>query len=443
MGVTTRLATLVLSLALLSSYSVAQETEETTGTVHGVLTTDVDGGRVVILGIKVTLNGPTHIEAVSDGEGKVAFSRVPLGSYKATAQMPGLSAVQDVVVAAGIVSEVAVEMKVTLMTESTTVRVSAKADDSVAASTVRGSTVQSAPNITEHFDSLLPLVPGVVRGPDGLINIKGARSSQNGSLVNNVDVTDPVTGQSAITLPIDVASSVQVLSTPYDPVYSKFTGAVSNIETRTGDFNKFRASAQNLIPRLRDRDGSIVGLAAVTPRVTITGPVAKNRVALTESLEYRYERIPVNSLPPLQRDTRNETFDSYTQIDATFSQKQAATVSFALFPQKLDYFGLNTFTSQPATPNLHERGYQAGLQHRYIPNSGSLLSSQLSFRHFNADVLANSSTPYQLRVEITEGGFFNHQHRQSSRVEWQEIFHLSLAQILWNAGLESRTELRA
>jgi endonuclease/exonuclease/phosphatase family metal-dependent hydrolase len=32
-------------------------------------------------------------------------------------------------------------------------------------------------------------------------------------------------------------------------------------------------------------------------------------------------------------------------------------------PAKLDYFGLNTVTPQPATPNLHERGYQAGLQH--------------------------------------------------------------------------------
>jgi hypothetical protein len=297
--VTKRLTNLVLSLALLSAYSVAQETEETTGTVHVLVTADPDGGRVVIPGIKVALDGPTDIEAVSNDEGKIALSTVPPGSYKVTAQMPGLSAAQDVVVAAGIVSEVALEMKVRPVTESTTVTVSANADDSVAGSTVGGSTVQTAPNITEHFESLLPLVPGVVRGPDGLINMKGAHSSQNGSLVNNTDVTDPVTGQSAINLPIDVVSSIQVLSTPYDPVYSKFTGAVSNVETRTGNSNRFRASAQNLIARLRDRDGSIVGLAAVTPRMTFTGPVVKDRVAFTQSLEYRYERTPVNSLPPL------------------------------------------------------------------------------------------------------------------------------------------------
>jgi hypothetical protein len=59
--------------------------------------------------------------------------------------------------------------------------------------------------------------------------MKGARSSQNGSLVNSADVSDPVTGASAINLSIDVVSPVKVLSTPFDPEYGKFTGALSNV----------------------------------------------------------------------------------------------------------------------------------------------------------------------------------------------------------------------
>jgi hypothetical protein len=177
----------------------------------------------------------------------------------------------------------------------------------------------------------------------------------------------------------------------------------------------------------------------VTPRVTLSGPIVENRIAVTQSLEYRFVRTPVNSLPPLERDTRNEGFSSYTQADANITQKQTATVSFALFPQKLDYYGLNTFTPQESTPNLHERGYQISLQHRYITNSGSLLSSQLSFRKFDADVLPNSSAPYQLLVETTEGGFFNRQNRQASRVEWQEIIQLPSHKFYgsheWKAGM--------
>jgi len=108
-------------------------------------------------------------------------------------------------------------------------------------------------------------------------------------------VTDPATGTPALNIPIDVVSSVQVLSTPYNPEYGKFTGAVSNVETRPGSFNKFRISAQNLLPRLRRVDGSIMGIAAATPRVTVSGPIVKDRIAFTQSLEYRYQRDQVTS----------------------------------------------------------------------------------------------------------------------------------------------------
>src|SRR5947209_10803336 len=204
-------------------------------------------------------------------------------------------------------------MKLEAVAESTTVIASASSEDTksepTGTNTIGESAIRNMPNIDEHFQSLLPLIPGVVRGPNGKLNLKGARASQNGSLVNSADVTDPATGTTAINIPIDVVSKVEVLSTPYDPEYGKFTGAVSNVETRPGDFNKFRMSAQNLIPRLRREDGSIMGIATVSPRFTFSGPIVKDRVAFTESLEYRYERNPVYSLPSLQRDTKSETYD--------------------------------------------------------------------------------------------------------------------------------------
>jgi hypothetical protein len=96
--------------------------------------------------------------------------------------------------------------------------------------------------------------------------MKGARASQNGSLVNSTDVTDPATGTAAINIPIDVVSSIHVLSTPYDPEYGKFTGAVSNVETRFGDFNKFRLSALKHLHRQTRRRRGVAPLAAVFSR---------------------------------------------------------------------------------------------------------------------------------------------------------------------------------
>jgi hypothetical protein len=156
-----------------------------------------------------------------------------------------------------------------------------------------------------------------------------------------------------------------------------------------------------------------MGIAEFTPP-----PIVKDRLAFTESLEYRYERDQVYSVPPLQNDTRTETFDSYTQLDMNISPKQTATASFAIFLQKLDYDGLNTLTPQPSTPDLNERGYQAYLQDRYITDSSDLLVSQVNFRKLDADLVPNSNAPYQLLVETTKGGLVNRQSRDTAGFEW-------------------------
>src|SRR4029077_13759866 len=126
------------------------------------------------------------------------------------------------------------------------------------------------------------------------------------------------------------------------------------------------------------------GIGAFTPRTTFTGPLLKDRIAFTQSFEYRFVRTPVESLPPLQRDMKLESFDSFSQLDMKISAQQTATLAFAVFPEKLDYVGLNTFTPRPATPNLHQRGDQASFQHRYVTESGGLLSSQVTYERFDA-----------------------------------------------------------
>ena len=421
-----KLAGAAIAVGLLAASVSAQSTGPATGTVDGVVfTVDANGGHAVIPSAKISLDGPTHIEADSDGTGKFAFNAVSPGSYTINAEAPGLTANRTIEVTANSASEIALGMKVQAVVESTTVTASTDqigTKESPGTSTIGESAVRNMPNLDERFDSLLPLIPGVVRGPNGLINMKGAQASQNGSLLNSADVTDPATGTSALNIPIDVVSSVHVLSTPYDPEFGKFTGAVSNVETRPGSFNKFRISAQNLLPRARRVNGSIMGIAAATPRVTVSGPMVKDRIAFTQSLEYRYERDQVYSLPPLEAWTRSENLNSYTQIDTNITKKQTATASFAIFPQKLDYYGLNTFTPQESTPNLHERGYQTYLQHRYVTDSGNLLTSQVNFRKLDADLLPNSDKPYELLVETTNGGFFNRQDRDTTRTEWSEIF---------------------
>ena len=186
--------------------------------------------------------------------------------------------------------------------------------------------------------------------------MNGARASQSAMTVNSANVTDPVTGDFAINLPLEAIKSAQVLTNPYAPEYGKFTGGVTAVETRSGA-DKFKVDLQSFFPRFRRRGGKWTGVEAFTPRLTASGPIKKNKLWFMQSFEYRFVRTPVYSLPPDKRDTGLESFDSVTQIDWDINPSNHLTSTFSLFPEKLRYVGLNTFNPEEVTPNYKQRGF--------------------------------------------------------------------------------------
>ena len=104
----------------------------------------------------------------------------------------------------------------------------------------------------------MPLLPGVVRGIDGLIRIKGGRTNQANTLVNSASVTDTFTGQPALSLPSVAIHSVQVLSNPFSSEYGSSRAASSTWTPaaaptiESGLFGiRFRAFAGSITPHTR------------------------------------------------------------------------------------------------------------------------------------------------------------------------------------------------
>jgi hypothetical protein len=418
-------------LCLLHAGKLQAQTTTAAGSLSGQVLVEDSTGTSYVPGAVVVLKGPEELTAHADENGAYHFAAVHSGAYIIEATAPGLEAQESLTLNEGEQLKLPVRLHLVNAVASVTVTdTSAGPDVATTSQTITQETISDAPNADQRFETLLPLVPGVVRGPDGRINLKGSRNTQSGALVNGANVTDPASGGSAINLPIDVVSSVQVVSNPFDPQYGRFTGALATVETKTGNFEKAHFSIQNILPRWRERDGSIVGVGAATPRLTFTGPLLKNRVALTQSFEYRFLRTPVNSLPPMERDTKMEGFNSYTQADINASPKQTATLSMAVYPQKLGYMGLNTFTPQPSTADLHQRGHQVYAQHRYVVDANSALISQFSYKTYDVDISAQNDEPYRLLIDSTEGGFFNRQKRRTERYELQESYQFAPRQFL-------------
>lgn len=405
------------------------------GLIKGRVVAEMPDQRRLLDGVVVRLSGGPQadksIQTVSDGEGNYSFAGLVAGDYVVSVELQGFQKYAQKV---GVQIEATVELNIILKPIPVGESVTVSADptevgktESSAPGVVTGTTLRDAPLVDQKFQDALPLLPGVVRGPDGNLNLKGARPNQSGILVSSLNVTDPVTGSPAIELPLEAVETIQVYSNPYSAEYGKFTGAVTAIETRSGS-NDWRYLVTGVLPRPRLRDGKIYGIGAVTPRVAVGGPIIKDKLFFFQSLEYRFVRTNVASLEELeerQRDIQRESFDSFSRLDYNFNSSNRLTASLSVFPQKLDYFNLNTFNPAETTANFHERGWFVAANEQAAFKGGALLQSSFSVKQFDVAIFGNSGAPYLITPDRNFGGWFDRQHRESRRYEWLEVYSLA------------------
>ncbi|MEK6282566.1 MAG: TonB-dependent receptor [Acidobacteriota bacterium] len=405
------------------------------GSIKGKVAADIPDQRKPLAGVVVFLSGERlgnkKLESVSDPQGRYDFAGLIAGDYLISVELQGFKKYENRI---SVQIEATVEQNILLQPVPVSETVTVKDDkidtaktESTAPGVITSATLRDAPLIDQKFQDALPLLPGVVRGPDGTLNIKGTRPTQSGILVSSLNVTDPVTGNPAIELPLEAVETVNVYSNPYAAEYGKFTGAVITIETRSGS-NDWRYLVSGTLPRPRLREGHIYGIGAFTPRIAVGGPIKKDKFFFFQSVEYRFVRTNVPSLENLeehQRDIQRESFDSFTRFDYVVNRNNRLTASFSIFPQKFDYFNLNTFNPADTTANFHQRGWFLALNEQATFKSGALLQSSFSVKQFDGDIFGNSASPYRITPDRNFGGWFDRQHRESRRYEWLEIYHFA------------------
>src|SRR5215469_13312061 len=164
----TLLAILFSALWLLHSGGVMAQTSTNPGSIKGQVVVVDPSGNSYVPGATVIMNGPASFQTESDATGLYSFPTVVPGTYTIQATAPGLETQQLITINPGETIDVSLELRVVSTTTDVTVTASsAKADLSTTTQTVEQKTIDDAPNSDQKFETLLPLVPGVVRGPDG------------------------------------------------------------------------------------------------------------------------------------------------------------------------------------------------------------------------------------------------------------------------------------
>ena len=326
----------------------------------------IDASRGALPGTTVTLMantaGAEPIFQVTDESGTFTFAGVPAGSYSVTFSMPGFDDRKISAVVLPASDTLTVELRIGGFAEQVSVVAeSAQSDIRAAAgqSDIQDVVLMSVPLARDRFEDALPLVPGVVRGPDGLLNMKGARAHESSTLVNGLNVADPVTGHAAVRLPLEAVETLKVHTGVYSAAFGNGTGGVTDVVTRSGT-DHFTVQVQNFFPRLRIKEGTVKGFDAFTPRVRVAGPIRPGTLWFANSYNYRFARSRVDELQPLDASEQVvESFDALLQVDYAASTSHHVRVISLFTPSNIDNANIDTLHPYDATPDMKQRGWNA------------------------------------------------------------------------------------
>ena len=391
-------------------------------------------GAVHVPGVEVELRAPDGglviARSTTDGAGQVAFPDVPPGRYVITTARAGFVTRESTVftVTANETAQVLLDTLLTFMPPEVQVQADLpdrpSPTDSVQpvsmSDMLSGSILESAPLEGDDFQSLLPLLPGVVRDGNGRLSIRGGQPTQSALQISSASLIDPSSGDFDLDLPSQSVQSVEVLANPFAAEYGRFTTSVTEVRTRRGT-NEWEVSPGNLVPRFR---GLLRGIRAFEPRLSVRGPIRRDRVFFAQDVQFRYVANPIKSLAG-EPEVELRSFDSFTRVDSILSSRHTLGGGLILFPREVRHATMNTFRPIEVTPDFSQEGWAAGAVDRFAIWPDLVVESTLSARQFEIDVNTTNQVPMVYAPETQSGGYFNDQERDVISLQWVEALSLS------------------
>ena len=271
------------------------------GVTVEISVTDLANHPVAGARLELKAGGAVVSAAETDAAGHASFPGVKPGHYELAAEKQGFEAAQQADVDVSETGPASIEFR---MVPALARQESIQVTDKVAPveqggsppSEVPPATAKELPGRPATVADALPLVPGVVRSPNGGLSLSGAGEHRSAMIVNSADVTDPATGQFGLTVPIDSVEKLDVYQTPFLAEYGRFTAGLVSVETRRGG-EKWKWELNDPFPDFRIRSYRLRGLADATPRINVEGPIIPGKLYFSEGLEYEIRKTEVYELP--------------------------------------------------------------------------------------------------------------------------------------------------
>jgi hypothetical protein len=269
--------------------------------------------------------------------------------------------------------------------------------------------------------NLLPFTPGVVQDGTGQIHVAGSETYATLDLLDGFDIRSPASGQLAMRVSADAVRSIDTETTRYPVEFGKATGGVVAFYTGMGD-NKFRFNTTDFLPSFRQTNG--LRFDKFVPRVTVSGPIVRDRAWFFDGLETEYDNIYIQGLPPNADTNHLLRGSNLAKAQINLTPANILTTGLLFNDYHSPYDGLSPLMPQQSTTKRDTIAWLPYLRDQYSFAGGALLQLGLGVVRIRDGYEPHRDSPYEITPEQTQGSYFENLAAHSGREQGKATLFL-------------------
>jgi Carboxypeptidase regulatory-like domain len=405
-----------LAFVLACSWVLAGGQGVTAAPVVRLTVVDEDG--LPVSGARVTVSQPGRpsVELQTDFAGRCVYSLKQAEPYRLQVQKPGFyeastdqtdSLRQTIEVR--LTHEQVVRQEVKVVSSQVGIDPEQVSDKS----TFNTQEIVNIPYPTSRdIRNLLPFTPGVVQDETGQIHVAGSQTYATLDLLDGFDIRSPVSGQLAMRVSADAVRSIDTETTRYPVEYGKGTGGVVAFYTGMGD-NKLRFNATDFLPSFRESNG--LHFDKFVPRLTLSGPIVRNRAWFFDGAELEYDNIYITELPPGADSNHLLRGSNLLKAQVNLRPENILSAGLLFNDFHSPYDGISSLTPQESTTRRSTIAWLPYLRDQHSFADGGLLQVGFGVTRFRDGYEPHGDLPYQITPELTQGSYFENLSSHSQR----------------------------
>jgi hypothetical protein len=260
----------------------------------------------------------------------------------------------------------------------------------------------------------LPMLPGVLQDGYGQLHVAGASTHQIFDQLDGFSTSDPATGLFDLRVSVDALQSAEVQSGRYSAEYGKGSGGLVSLRTVMGD-DHFRFSATDFIPSVQGQKG--IHIKTWTPRVTVSGPLSKDKAWFLNATDGDYDLNVVKDLPAGADRGTAWRISNLSKVQVNLTPSNILTTSFLVNEFRADHLGLSRFTPLDTTLDSRDSAYLFTLKDQHLSSGGTLFEVGGAYSEYRASLQPLGTMQYVISPEQDSGNYFETVDGRAGRVQ--------------------------